>query len=313
MLADEFLKSKGIDFQLIKQKRATYRCIDSADERGVSTKQIVKSMVVKSGGKIVQCLIPGHLELDDGKLSSLLGKPEMASEEEVKNATGQAVGTVHPYVGVTRKLIDERLLENETLSFTTGNPMEGVIIDRDGFLRAFGRYEVVDICSDPEEYLENLASKHGIQKHDAKFLVESESLGYFEKVVGAVGSGGAMEWLRNLIRFADSRGKSIEVVRPEWFVQLVKADLTEFARKELFIKTLESVVLPQIRREAMDLDSIIERVIEENKVQAEQYRRGDQKVLNFLIGQAMKASRGAFDPKDVRGKLLEKLGQPRLE
>ncbi len=309
MLADEFLKSKGIDFQLVKQKRPTYRCIDSADERGVSTKQIVKSMIVRSGGEIVQCLIPGHLELDDEKLTSLLGKFEMAGEEEVKSATGQAVGTVHPYVGVTRKLIDERLLENDVISFTTGNPTEGIIIDRDGFLKAFGRYEVVDICSDPEEYLENLASKHGIQKHDAKFLVESESLGYFESIAGQLGGAAAVEWLRNLVRFANTKGKDFSVVKPAWLVEIARADLTEFAKKDLLLNAIDKEAPPEIKKEAADLDSLIQKVLAENPKPVEQFKAGDQKVLNFLVGQAMKATRGAFDPKEVRGKLLELLGR----
>ncbi len=307
MLADEFLRSKGIDFKLVVQKRPTFRCIDSADERGVSTKQIIKTMLVKSGKGYVQCLVPGHLEVDGNKLASILGSFEMATAQEVKEATGQDVGTVHPFAGDLKKLLDKRVLDNETLSFTTGDPTRGVLISREDFSRALENYEIADICSDPEEYLHRLAEKYGIQRHDARFLVESESLGYFEKVVGTVGSGVAMEWLRNLIRFADSKGTSIDIVKPEWFVLLVKAGLTEFARKELFIKTLESGVLPEMRREAMDLDSLVQRVIDENKGPAEQYRQGDQKVLNFLIGQAMKASRGAFEPKDVRGKLLEKL------
>ncbi|MFQ5815904.1 MAG: aminoacyl-tRNA deacylase, partial [Candidatus Hydrothermarchaeaceae archaeon] len=176
------MRSKSIAFQLVEQKRPTYRCIDSADERGVSTKQILKSMIVRTDEGVVQCLVPGHLDLDDGKLTSVVRRFEMAGEDEVKAATGQAVGTVHPYVDVPRKLVDKRVLENETLSFTTGNPMQGIIIQQEDFLKALERYEVVDICSDPEEHLAALASKHGIQRHDARFLVESESLGYFEDI-----------------------------------------------------------------------------------------------------------------------------------
>jgi len=50
MLADRYLEEKGIEFSLVEQECATFRCIDSADARGVSTKQIVKSMVVEAGG-----------------------------------------------------------------------------------------------------------------------------------------------------------------------------------------------------------------------------------------------------------------------
>lgn len=307
MLADEFLKSKGISFQLVEQERPTYRCIDSAEERGVSTKQIVKSMIVKANGKIVLCLVPGHLDLDEYKLSSFLGRFEMAAEGEVEAATGQSVGTVHPYVNVPRKLVDERLIENEILSFTTGNPMRGIIISKEDFLKALGKHEVMNICSDPEEYLKALAERYGIEKHDAKFLVESESLKYFEAISKDLNALTAIEWLRNLVRFAGTKGKDFEVCKPEWLVAIVKADLTEFAKKEAILKAIEDEKLPELSKEGGDLDAVLRKVMEENSKAVEQFKAGDARVLNFLVGQAMKASRGAFDPKEVRSGFLELL------
>ncbi|MEE9601032.1 MAG: YbaK/EbsC family protein, partial [Thermoplasmata archaeon] len=292
----------------VEQERATYRCIDSADERGVSTKQIVKSMIIKSDEDFVQCLVPGHLELDSEKLASLLGDFEMAGAPEVEAASGQGIGTVHPFAGDLRRLLDRRVLENEAVSFTTGDPRRGVIIARDDFHRALGGCEVVDICSDPEEYFQRLADEHGIGKHEARFLVESESLRYFEEVALGLDVALAVEWLRRLIRLADAKGKTMETVKPEWFTDIVEADLTEYAKKDLLIMALETGEKPVLRRGAVDLDSVVEGVLGENAVQVEQYRQGDEKVLNFLIGQVMKASRGAFDPRGVREKLLEKLG-----
>jgi aspartyl-tRNA(Asn)/glutamyl-tRNA(Gln) amidotransferase subunit B len=246
--------------------------------------------------------------LDDEKLTSALGGFEMAEEEEVKSTTGQMVGTVHPFVNVTRKLVDQRILENDTLSFTTGNPMEGVIIPREDFLSALEKYEVVDICSDPEEHLVRLASTHGIERHDAKFLVESESLGYFESIVDALGSSVAMEWLRNLVRYANVKGKDFTVVKPEWLVEIVRTELTDFAKKDLLLKTIDREAPPVVKKEAADLESVVQKVLNENAKAVQQYKDGDEKVLNFLVGQAMRASRGAFDPRDVHSKLLERLG-----
>ncbi len=308
MHADEFLRSKEIDFKLIKQNQPTFRCIDSADERGVSTKQIVKSMIVKTSDEFIQCLVPGHLDLNNEKLSSVLGPFEMADAEEVEKATGQAVGTIHPYVDVPKKLVDQRISDNETLSFTTGNPMEGIIIQKENFLKALGTYEVLDICSDPEEYLEELATKHEIQKHDAKFLVESESLNYFESIVGSLGSENAVEWLRNLVRYAKTKGKDYGVVKPKWLVEIAGADLTEFAKKDLILKVIENEAQPEIRVESADLESSAQKVLDDNVKLAEQYKGGDEKVLNFLVGQVMRQTKGAFDPKEVRIKLLELLG-----
>jgi len=308
MRADEYLKSKEIDFQLIKQKRPTFRCIDSADERDVSTKLIVKSMLVKTEAGFIQCLVPGHLDLNDEKLSSAVGPFKMAEAEEVESATGQVVGTVHPYVDVPKKLVDQRISDNETLSFTTGDPMEGIIIQKENFLKALGTYEVLDICSDPEEYLEELATKHEIQKHAAKFLVESESLDYFESVVDSLGSESAVEWLRNLVRYSKNKGKDFGVVKPDWLVEIANTNLTDFAKKDLILKVIESGQPPKIGVESTDLDSDAQKVIDNNAQLAEQYKGGDQKVLNFLVGQVMRETKGAFDPKEVRSKLLDILG-----
>jgi hypothetical protein len=43
--ADVWLKALGVDFKVIEQSKATSKCRDSALERGVSLRQIVKSIV----------------------------------------------------------------------------------------------------------------------------------------------------------------------------------------------------------------------------------------------------------------------------
>ena len=45
------------------------------------------------------------------------------------------------------------------------------------------------------------------------------------------------------------------------------------------------------------LQPIVDEVLERCAEQAQQYRDGNQKVLGFLVGQCMKASRGSGNPK----------------
>ena len=59
-----------------------------------------------------------------------------------------------------------------------------------------------------------------------------------------------------------------------------------------------------------DEDFIIEmikEVLSENAVQAEEYRQGKKKVFGFLVGQAMRKSKGAVAPDAVRKALMEVL------
>jgi aspartyl-tRNA(Asn)/glutamyl-tRNA(Gln) amidotransferase subunit B len=60
--------------------------------------------------------------------------------------------------------------------------------------------------------------------------------------------------------------------------------------------------------DASELDPIIERIIEANPGQAEQYRGGKQGLLGFFVGQVMKETAGKADPRVVNERVREKLG-----
>jgi len=60
--------------------------------------------------------------------------------------------------------------------------------------------------------------------------------------------------------------------------------------------------------DASELDPVIDRVIESNAAQAEQYRSGKQGLLGFFVGQVMKETGGKADPRVVNERVREKLG-----
>ena len=60
--------------------------------------------------------------------------------------------------------------------------------------------------------------------------------------------------------------------------------------------------------EASELDPVIDRVIEANPAQAEQYRGGKQGLLGFFVGQVMKETQGKADARVVNERVREKLG-----
>ena len=55
------------------------------------------------------------------------------------------------------------------------------------------------------------------------------------------------------------------------------------------------------------IDEAVDAVIASHPEEAQRFRDGDKKVLNFLIGQVMKQTRGKADPGQVRTALAEKL------
>jgi len=61
--------------------------------------------------------------------------------------------------------------------------------------------------------------------------------------------------------------------------------------------------------DARELEALARQVIEESPKQLEQYRAGQQKVLNYFLGQVMKATRGKADPSAVREIMLRLLSE----
>jgi len=59
--------------------------------------------------------------------------------------------------------------------------------------------------------------------------------------------------------------------------------------------------------DAGELDPVIDRIIEANPGQAEQFRSGKQGLLGFFVGQVMKETRGTADPRVVNERVRAKL------
>ncbi len=56
-----------------------------------------------------------------------------------------------------------------------------------------------------------------------------------------------------------------------------------------------------------ELEALVDSVLESNADEVTRYRNGEKKLIGFLIGQAMKASKGKGNPKQIRTLLTEKL------
>ena len=105
---------------------------------------------------------------------------------------------------------------------------------------------------------------------------------------------------------------------PENLARLImildKGKINRTVAKEVFEKIFIEDVNPEEYIEAnglyivsddKQLREIIERVLEENPKPVEQYRKGEKKVMGFLIGQSMKALKGKGDPAKISEILKE--------
>ena len=55
------------------------------------------------------------------------------------------------------------------------------------------------------------------------------------------------------------------------------------------------------------IDKMVEEVLQANLSQVDEYKRGKEKVLGFLVGQVMKASKGKANPGTANKLLKEKI------
>jgi aspartyl-tRNA(Asn)/glutamyl-tRNA(Gln) amidotransferase subunit B len=166
---------------------------------------------------------------------------------------------------------------------------------------------------------------YGLREYDAEVLTATRAMSeYFERVAIASGDARASaNWLMgDLSALLKQHGRDIEdsPVSAERLGQLIaliaQGKINRKLAKDIFPKmaasneTAEAIIAREGLESISDegaLGKIIDDVIAANPKQVEQYKGGKRQVIGFLVGQAMKASRGQADPAVVSRILQEKL------
>jgi aspartyl-tRNA(Asn)/glutamyl-tRNA(Gln) amidotransferase subunit B len=168
--------------------------------------------------------------------------------------------------------------------------------------------------------------EYGLSEYDADVLTASRATSeYFETVARVSGNPKmAANWVMgDLTGALKAEGKEIaeSPVSAEHLGELVKKigshQLSGKLAKEIFPKMFSSGAAPAVilEREGLKqisdsgaLEKVIDDVIAGNPKQVEQYRGGKTTVINFLVGQAMKATRGQANVAVVTELFKKKLG-----
>jgi aspartyl-tRNA(Asn)/glutamyl-tRNA(Gln) amidotransferase subunit B len=168
--------------------------------------------------------------------------------------------------------------------------------------------------------------EYGLSEYDAEVLTASRATaGYFETAARVSGNPKtAANWVMgDLMGLLKAEGKEIvdSPIAAERLGELVKliagGELSGKLAKEIFPKMfatgepaaviMEREGLKQIS-DTGALEKIIADVIANNPRQVEQYKGGKTTVINFLVGQAMKATRGQANVAAVTDLFKQKLG-----
>jgi aspartyl-tRNA(Asn)/glutamyl-tRNA(Gln) amidotransferase subunit B len=178
-------------------------------------------------------------------------------------------------------------------------------------------------------------SDYGLSAQDANVLTEDKGLGdYFERVMVAsqvkdrkARAKSASNWLQSeVIRLLNASSIAVEncPLSPSALANLLdlldKDRITGKQAKDVLNEAFTSGEMPEeiVKKKGIKppisdqgaLEGIINGVIANNPKVVNDYRNGKTNVLQFLVGQVMKQTRGQAKADIVQGLLRKKLDEP---
>jgi len=172
----------------------------------------------------------------------------------------------------------------------------------------------------------------GIRAEDAASFVRDQRLGtFFEDVIAGFGNDAkrtllAANYIANdLIKLLrdiegkDSERRSIPVAAQHFqtlITMVAEKKISSRGAKDILVEMVETNGDPEsiatekgfFQAATPHIEPIIDAVLTVNKNVVEQYRAGKAQALEFLVGQTMKAMKGAGNPSEIRQMIKEKLG-----
>ena len=177
----------------------------------------------------------------------------------------------------------------------------------------------------PEQKRERFAIEYSLPEYDAGVLTSSRELAiYFEKCTSLFSKPKIISnWIMgDLLRELNKSNQVISEcpVSPSALVNLLKlidegvisSNIAKVVFEEMYqtgkepITIVDEKNLKQIT-DGKAIDKMVEGVLQANLSQVDEYKGGKEKVLGFLVGQVMKASKGKANPETVNKLLKEKI------
>jgi prolyl-tRNA editing enzyme YbaK/EbsC (Cys-tRNA(Pro) deacylase) len=119
----ECARDLGIQVQVQRLGASTRTVADAASAMGCDEAEIAKSIVFVADGDPVVCVASGRHRVDTDKVADALDVAEVrqAQADEVRAATGFAIGGVPPFGHDLPVLFDEALLDHERVFAAAGD------------------------------------------------------------------------------------------------------------------------------------------------------------------------------------------------
>lgn len=174
------------------------------------------------------------------------------------------------------------------------------------------------------ERKEKYINEYGLSEYDAGVLTKDKKISdYFEECVSLkCDPKSACNWIttRILGELNKSEENTIDdlFIRPNMIVELVTLvndkKISSDQAKKVFTKMLEEKLTPKeiVKKYDMEviedsglIESLVNEVISENQKAIEDYHNGRTNMLDYLVGQVMKKSKGKANPVEAKSKMLE--------
>ncbi|MCF6097117.1 Asp-tRNA(Asn)/Glu-tRNA(Gln) amidotransferase subunit GatB [Thermovorax subterraneus] len=176
----------------------------------------------------------------------------------------------------------------------------------------------------PDVRKKRYMEEYGLPAYDAEVITASKALAnFFEECVSQYHDPKTVSnWVMSeMLGILNETGREVDEIpfKPEQLVKMLKmidnGTISGKIAKEVFREMFDTGRDPevivkekgliQISDEA-ELEKIARKVIEENPKSVEDYKKGKEKALGFLVGQIMKETRGKANPQLVN-KILKEL------
>ena len=176
------------------------------------------------------------------------------------------------------------------------------------------------------ERKEKYVKEYNLSDYDAGVLVKSKKISDYVEECVSLGADpkSACNWIttRVLAEVNKKEETTIEdiFIKPNMIVELIKLiddkKITNNQGKEVFAKMVEEELTPgeivkkynmEVIEDANLIETLVNEVISENAKAIEDYHNGRTNMLDYMVGQVMKKSKGKANPVEAKNILLEKI------
>ena len=235
------------------------------------------------------------------------------------HAIQQATVLFNPDTGETRAMRTKE--DAADYRYFPDPDLPPLVISRDWVERV--RSEMAEL---PRVMAERFVTQHGLPEYDATTITQSKAMAaYFEDTARACGQPKlASNWIMGELSRrmnADDLGIDQSPVSATQLAALINRitdnTISNSAAKQVFDVMwteggdVDSIIEAKGLKQMNDtgaLEALIDEVLAANPQNVEEYKAGNTKALNGLVGPILKASKGKANPAQVNALLLKKLG-----